>query len=95
MPEIRYSPKDTVVLKPRTRGEPSRGTGIIVAVLPETQGSVRYRVRLQNENFDRSIGYDDIDAEASSSSHKLDARSAASRKAGSSWIDLSAIRTRK
>lgn len=95
MPEIRYRSGDTIVLKSRALGsiEP-KGAGRIISLLPETQGSVRYRVRLQNENFDRSIAQDDIDAKASPA-RKPNGRNTAFHEAGSSWVDPNAIRTRK
>jgi hypothetical protein len=96
MHEIQYRPGDSIVLKHRSLGsiEP-RGSGQIVAVLPETRGAVRYRVRLNNENFDRNIGHDDIDAEASII-HRPDSNTASARdKGGSSWIDLSIIKAKK
>lgn len=69
MSEIRYSPGDTIVLKKREPGSiQPKGSGQIISVLPDVQRSACYRVRLLNENFDRSIGEDDIDAAASSAS---------------------------
>lgn len=95
MAAVRYCSGDMIVLKSRTLGSAqSQGKGQVVALMPEAQGSVRYRVRLQGENFDRSIGEDDIDAEASIT-RKSDPKSVSPRKPGSSWIDLSIIRAKK
>lgn len=96
MPEVRYRPGDTIVLKPNALGgvQP-QSAGRIIALLPEAQRSVRYRVRLQGENFDRSIDEDDIHAEASTA-RRPDPNSDSSRgRHGSTWIDLSIIRTKK
>lgn|SRR5690606_35097434 len=98
MQKFTYRCGDTVVLKSRARGSVQpHGTGEIVAVLPETQGVIRYRVRIEGENFDRSIGQDDIDNDASSNgTPKSKTTTTTSHDdTGSSWIDLSAVRTKK
>ncbi|MFK0383269.1 cold-shock protein [Agrobacterium sp. NPDC090273] len=96
MPNVRYHTGDTIVLKARTRGSVQpKGTGQILAVLPITYGLARYRVRLNGENFDRNIDEDDIDTEASTARVIEVNRASAHQKAGSSWIDLSALKTRK
>jgi len=95
MAAVRYRSGDMIVLKSRTLGgAQSQGQGHVVALMPETQGAVRYRVRLQGENFDRSISEDDIDTQASAT-REPDTKSVAPRQSGSSWIDLSSIRTKK
>ncbi|MGV1794553.1 hypothetical protein [Rhizobium sp. A37_96] len=59
------------MLKKREAGSiQPKGSGQIIAVLPDIQRSARYRVRLLNENFDRSIGGDDIDTASSSASNQ-------------------------
>ncbi|NEI72866.1 hypothetical protein GR212_25215 [Rhizobium lusitanum] len=59
------------MLKKREPGSiQPNGSGQIIAVLPDIQRSARYRVRLLNENFDRSIGEDDIDTASSSASNQ-------------------------
>lgn len=92
-----YRPGDLIVLKPRTRGSlQPQETARIVSLQPETRGPMRYRVRVQGEQFDRSIGEDDIDADASTTAPVSGEAGAASpRKAGSSWIDMSRLRTKK
>jgi hypothetical protein len=100
MSEVRYAPDDMVVLHARTfQGVPQQVTARIVACQPETRGAVRYRVRLPGENYDRTVGVDDIDAIASpdkGTSINVDGQEAPSRhKPGSSWINAAAIRTRK
>lgn len=95
MSKVRYQPGDAIALKPRTLGSiDPQGKGQIVSVLPETQLSVRYRVRLHNENFDRSISQDDID-HAASAATVVETTRDVSRGPGSSWVDLKSIKTRK
>jgi hypothetical protein len=95
MSDTRYRPGDAIALRPRTLGglEPQR-MGRIVSVLPETRGSICYRVRFQNENFDRSVSQDDIDPTASTP-RDADNKSAVNEKSGSSWINLNSIKTKK
>ncbi|MCZ7486989.1 cold-shock protein [Rhizobium rhizogenes] len=90
-----YRSGDAIVLKAGVLGsnQPS-GPGRITMVLPETQGLVRFRVRFQNENFERNIASDEIDT-ASSLSRGMDAESLAPRASGSSWINTSTIKVRK
>ncbi|CAN7688087.1 cold-shock protein [Rhizobium sp. LjRoot30] len=96
MRKIRYRSGDTIVLKAGVLGSVHPdGAGRITSVLPETQGlSPQYRVRFQNENFERNIAHDDIDAEASTA-RPQDAENAASLGATSNWINPNAIRIRK
>jgi hypothetical protein len=62
MPRVQYHSGDTICLKTRMRGSVQpQGIGRIVTSLPEMHGAIRYRVRLQGENFDRTISEDDID----------------------------------
>jgi hypothetical protein len=70
------------------------GRGEIVSLLPETRGLNAYRVQFERETFERSIGEDDIDPDASSDPHFAPSSvpSAASR---SSWINTNSIRMKK
>lgn len=96
MPENRYRPGDTVVLKTRALGNARPdGPGQVVSVLPEAQGSIRYRVRFPHESFERSISQDEIDAAASFVRGRDAKEASASRGGKTSWIDPSAIRIRK
>jgi len=92
----RYRPGDTITLKHGVLGsaQPS-GSGNILSVLPAAQGFVHYRVRFQNENFERSIRQDDIDVVASPSSPLPSEVRAASDSSKSSWINSNSIRIRK
>ncbi len=100
MSEVRYAPDDMVVLHARTfQGVPQQVTVRIVACQPETRGVVRYRVRLNGENFDRTVGVEDIDTASSqakgSTTHAGSQDAPLRHKPGSSWINTAAIRTRK
>jgi hypothetical protein len=54
-----YHCGDTVFLKSGVLGNAQPdGPGRIVSVMPEAQGTVRYRVRFQHENFERSVALD-------------------------------------
>ncbi|MCX8999611.1 cold-shock protein [Rhizobiaceae bacterium BDR2-2] len=95
MPKHRYRSGDTIVLKSRVLGSiQPQGSGRIMSALPEAQGLVRYRVRFEHENFDRSISQDDIDTTASSPRTR-EPQGASPRDGTSSWINPNAIRTRK
>ena len=92
----RYSPGDTIMLKHGVlSGAQPSGSGDILSILPAAQGFVHYRVRFQNENFERSIRQDDIDVQASPSSPSLPEAEAAPEKPKSSWINSNVIRIRK
>ena len=97
MSEVRYAPDDMVVLHARTfQGVSQQVTVRIVNCQPvSTSGAVRYRVRIPGENFDRTIGRDDIDALASPGSGAQAPEQISRAKPGSSWINTAAIRTRK
>lgn len=87
----RFQPGDTIKLKPGILGNAHPiGTGRILSCLPEEKGLSRYRVRFENETFERSIGQDDIDLTASSLSTQA---GTAEGKPGSSWVNAHAIRT--
>ncbi|MFS8123437.1 cold-shock protein [Rhizobium sp. BR 250] len=91
-----YRCGDAVFLKPGVLGgnQPD-GPGRIVSVMPEAQGAVRYRVRFQHENFERSIALDEIDVPTSPPTRPGRSESPSPREAGSSWINLNTIKIRK
>jgi len=96
MLKVPYRCGDKIVLKMRTRGSVQpHGTGEVVAVLPENQGVIRYRIRIDGENFDRSIGQDDIDNDASSRGTPKSKTPTSRGDTNASWIDLTAVRTKK
>ena len=89
-----YKAGDIIALKSRNHGDlASREIARIVAVLPEAQGNIRFRVRLEGENFDRTVSRDEIDALASPGMMP-DRGAHESRKSGG-WINHDLVRTRK
>lgn len=89
-----YRPGDLVNLKSRSLGRVAfQGTVRIVAVQPETKGLVRYRVRLGEEAFERTIAHEDIESVATPSGNSAEQDSASGGASG--WINLSAIKVRK
>lgn len=66
----------------------------ILAVLPDAEGQVQYRVRSQGEGFDRRVSSNEIDTERSAKS-KVVAPPAASASAGEPWFKASSIKVRK
>ena len=92
MAKVLYQPGDTIILKVRV----PEGSGRVVSVFPETQGSPpRYRVRFQNENFERNIAQDEIDTDASIARMRDVPNTAPVGTTSSSWINSNAIRTKK
>ncbi|WP_176083091.1 cold-shock protein [Martelella sp. HB161492] len=95
MPVIHYRPGDRVVLKQLQPGSIyPQGSGRVVSLLPEPQVLVRYRIRLDNEVFERTIEQDDIEPPSTASQRKP-AAEAASRISSKSWINPDAFRTKK
>ncbi len=95
MPRHQYRPGDTVILKARVLGSTQpQGTGRIISQLPETSGSLRYRVQFSSENFERSIEQDDIDTVVSAATVHRPHRASDNGGIGS-WVKTNAIRTRK
>lgn len=95
MPRHWYRSGDVIVLKPRVLGGAQpEGPGQIVSALPETDGLARYRVRFQSENFERSIGQDDIDAIVAGPRAR-EAHSIAADNRQSTWIKPNTIRVKK
>lgn len=94
MQNRRYRSGDSILLKPGALGnsQPS-GRGSILSCLPEADGVAQYRVRFENENFERRIRQDDIDLTASPSAAP-ETRSMPQEKTAS-WINSRAISIRK
>jgi hypothetical protein len=91
-----YAIGDNVVLKAGlSRTVTGERTCRIVGVLPADHGEAQYRVRLENENFERRIVHSDIDAEETSApaSRKTAAATAAAK--GGPWLKPSSIRIGK
>ncbi|ASW04723.1 cold-shock protein [Rhizobium sp. 11515TR] len=89
----RYRPGDSIVLKPGIFGY-AQPAGSIVSVLPVSRGVAHYRVRFQNESFERRVRQDDIDAGASPSSLSP-TQAEVPQTSKSSWINSNSIRTKK
>jgi hypothetical protein len=88
-----YSIGDLLVLKEGpVRLARSTGTCKVLATLPETAGSRQYRVRFENESFDRCIAEGDIDPSRSKASARAPATP---KKESTSWLKASSVRTAK
>ncbi len=88
-----YKAGDTVVLKDGPfRMVKSAGSCKILAAMPELQGSLRYRIRFDSENFDRSISEGDIDVDRSPATGS--AKSVPS-KGKDPWLKANSVRTVK
>jgi len=96
MANRRYQPGDSIVLKQGIFGSAQPdGAGRVVSVMPAAQGFVHYRVRFQNESYERSVRQDDIDVQASPSRFLPAETQADPEGPKSSWINSNAIRIRK
>ncbi|MBT9371856.1 cold-shock protein [Rhizobium sp. CSW-27] len=93
MPGSRYAVGDRVVLKaaPATSGSPT--TGCISAVLPSANGQAQYRIRFENEAFERRIIEADIDPERSDRP-MLEDKAVLPAK-GTSWLNPARIKIGK
>ena len=94
MQNRQYRIGDTILLKHGVLGPsgPS-GRGRIVCGLPDSQGSVQYRVQFESENFERRILQIDIDVAASPPS--LLEKSSPRKGKPSNWLNSHAIRIKK
>ncbi len=89
-----YKPGDSIVVRSGIqKSAQPKGSGEIIAVMPETRGVVSYRVRFQFENFERNVTQDEIDFDASIRAR--DESDSATEKQSSAWIKPNAIRVRK
>lgn len=94
MPKQNYLSGDRIVLKASSPADHTATlSAMIVAVMPENQGTRRLRIRLDGENFDRTVSEDDID-QTLSPSRKPDAAAHQTIKSGG-WINHDLVRTRK
>jgi hypothetical protein len=93
MSKHRYSIGDLLVLKEGpVRLARSDGACKVLATLPETGGSRQYRVRFENESFDRCVAETDIDPSRSKASARAPATP---KKESTSWLKASSVRTAK
>ncbi|MCJ8509480.1 cold-shock protein [Rhizobium lemnae] len=95
MARNRYIAGDRIVLKAGASGH-AQGEGRIISVQPESQsgGPTRYRVRFNEESFDRTLAEDDIDASLSISS-KQQPKADEEHKPASGWINLNSMKIKK
>jgi len=94
MPKMTYKTGNIVVLKSRNNGDPaSQQNARIITAMPETQGSRRYRIRLDSENFDRTVSQDDIDPAASANQTLAAVVTIVSKPGG--WINHDLVRTKR
>ena len=91
-----YGVGDQIFLVPGPfRTARSEGAFTIVTVLPDAQGSAQYRVKSNDENFERRITGSEIDIERSPRrAAVLDAAPEPGPKKGS-WLNASTIRVGK
>ena len=83
---------DLVVLKDGPlRTARAEGRFEIVAVLPVSDGMVQYRVRSENEGFDRRISSGDIELHISPATHAI----AAAASGADPWFKPSSIKIGK
>ncbi|CAK7259027.1 MULTISPECIES: cold-shock protein [unclassified Shinella] len=86
---------DHVVLKAGlSRTATGARTCRIVGVLPADHGEAQYRVRLDNENFERRVVHSDIDADETAAPATRKAGTTVAGKGGP-WLKPSSIRIGK
>ena len=91
-----YAIGDDVVLKAGlSRTATDERTCRIVGVLPADHGEVQYRVRLENENFERRVVHSDIDVEETAAPATRKAAAAENARKGGPWLTPSSIRIGK
>ena len=91
-----YAVGDHVVLKAGlSRATTGTRACRIVGVLPADHGEVQYRVRLENENFERRVVHSDIDAEETAAPTTRKAAAAENARKEGPWLTPSSIRIGK
>ncbi|MCB5204643.1 cold-shock protein [Neorhizobium sp. T786] len=89
-----YSVGDIVVFKSDLyRRSDNNRTCRIASVLPEAQGVIQYRIRFDDENFERRVTEADIDR-VTEPPLKREER-VTSPSTASSWVNLNAIKIKK
>lgn len=95
MQKAKYGVGDIVVLRDGPLRHARTGSEFrILALLPDSDGQVQYRVRSEAEGFDRRIGASDIDVERSAASKTVPV-APAEKGAREPWFKPSAIRVGK
>jgi hypothetical protein len=95
MQKAKYGIGDVVtLLDGPLRHARSGGQFKILAVLPDADGQVQYRVRSETEGYDRRVAASDIDSEQSAASRHAPA--SPNEKTGKEpWFKASSIKVRK
>lgn len=89
-----YAIGDQVLLKAgQPRSTASERTCRIVGILPADHGEVQYRVRLENENFERRIVQSDIDTEQNAAPARRNTGTTETARPGSPWLKPLTIRS--
>jgi hypothetical protein len=95
MSKAKYGVGDLIMLRDGPlRNARTDGEFKILAVMPDSDGQVQYRVRSQSEGFDRRVSSSDIDTERSARS-KVVVQQTASVAAKEPWFKASSIKVRK
>jgi len=95
MAKAQYGIGDVVVLRDGPlRHARSGGQFTILAVMPDSDGQVQYRVRSDAEGYDRRVAASDIDIESSAASRHVPS-SPAEKGDKEPWFKASAIKIRK
>ena len=95
MQKAKYGIGDVVVLRDGPLRHARTGSEFrILAVLPDSDGQVQYRVRSEVEGFDRRVGANDIDAERSAES-KTVVLTPTEKSGREPWFKPSAIKIGK
>ena len=95
MQKAKYGIGDIVVLRDGPlRHARTGGQFTILAVLPDSDGQVQYRVRSGAEGYDRRVAASDIDSEQSAVSRHMPA-SPTEKTGKEPWFKASSIKIRK
>ena len=95
MSKANYGVGDLIMLRDGPlRNARTDGEFKILAVMPDSDGQVQYRVRSQSEGFDRRVSSSDIDTERSARSRVV-VQQTASAVAKEPWFKASSIKVRK
>ena len=95
MSKAKYGVGDLIMLRDGPlRNARTDGEFRILAVLPDSDGQVQYRVRSEREGFDRRVSSSDIDTDRSGVS-RIVVQQTTNAGSKEPWFKPSAIRVRK
>lgn len=95
MQKAKYGIGDVIVLRDGPLRHARTGSEFkILAVLPDADGQVQYRVRSEVEGFDRRVGANDIDTERSASS-KIEPHAPIEKGVREPWFKPGALKIGK